>query len=219
MLFIVGMPDVFYPAIGRVIVSHAFADGKLNDAINFHSGMDGAAGIAVLAPVTSTADRAKMLKYLARVKSKTASEYCKYHVLAHLITDLSELRNKVAHNIPYAWSSREIMYVKKTNLTMPQITKEEIERFTLQRLANIALELHKVGVWLGIALPGVFPDGFSPAGKSFEEIRAILLENAGTHPEWLNDDAFPWQAKFKARMKEESKVAAKAAATAPNTEA
>jgi len=205
--FVTLVPDTFFPSIGRVLVSHAFADRELSKAINFHSGMDRGAGVAVLSAVTSTADRAKMLKNLARVRAKTLAELCKYLVLADLMKTLSESRNVIAHNIPYMWSpsNGEISYHKDTTLVFPQITQEAAFSTTIAKLEKLADELMRTGTWLGIALPGCVPDGVSVAGKTAQEIHDLLIEHAGCHPDWQDDKQFPWQTQWKRRLKEERK--------------
>ena len=199
--FITLVPEHFFPAIGEVMVSHAWLDRKLNEAIYLLAGMDHAAGVSVLSPVSSTQSRALMLQNLARTKATDLSKLCKILVLGDLIAKLSEGRNYVAHGVPYSWSPSEgkLFYHRDTTLTNPQITQKPAYTATIASLGVLSQQLVMAGTWLGMLMPSWLPDGFDPKDKTFDEIRAVAIH----HDHWDDDARFPWQPELTIKLKKE----------------
>ena len=77
-----GIPSNFYPALGRVMVQHAFMDTQLQQTIIFLAKMDSNAGISILMKMTQTSARAEVLQNLATTKIRGIKRRSKVLVLA-----------------------------------------------------------------------------------------------------------------------------------------
>lgn len=201
------IPDHFMPAIGQVMVQHAFMDSKLQNTICLLSGMSYNAGVSVLAPVTTTKTRATMLQHLARTMAKDLSYLCKLLVLGDVIAEVSNERNIIAHTIPYFYSpsTDEIGYFKEVNKTNPQISQQPPYTATVKSLYDLAGRIQLVGIWLGMLQPNCLPNGIMREGMNFDEVVDAIKKHATRHPDWDNDACFPWQDRFRGKVDHESR--------------
>jgi hypothetical protein len=208
------VPVHFLPAIGLVIVHHAFMDSQLQAAIRLLAGNDYKTGVSILAPVTSTAIRAGMLQNLARTTARDLSFLCKLLVLGDVIILVSNQRNILAHTLPYAYSppkdnlgplSDEILYFREVNKTIPQIKIQPPYKASLESLAKLSYQISLIGVWLGMLQRTSMPDGMIIPGMSTDEIREVVGKQATHHPHWDNDALFPWPDKLARKLRTESR--------------
>lgn len=188
------VPEHFLPAIGAVMVQHAWMDRNLQYAIFNLVGVDRNAGIAILSRIQMTSARAEIFKNLARVKTNDIGRLCKMLVLGDVINDLCEDRNTIAHKLPYAYSPSEdqLTYFKDVNTTNPQISAQPPYIATVRDLKQLANNLCLAGKWLGMLLP-IHVIG----GTSDEPI-------LDCHPDWHDDGRFPWSDKFQKKVENES---------------
>jgi hypothetical protein len=192
------VPDEFLPAIGLVMVTHAFMDNKLQQAICYIGGLDYTVGVSFLSEVEMTARRAGIFKNLARVKEQNLNQMAKMIILGEMVVKLSEERNIIAHQVPY-WvgaNNSEIGYFKEINKTRPQIKVQAPYIATIESLVSLARKMESIAIHLGMITPHYLPEGTDIKGKTAEEVRDLLIAD----PRWTDDTYFPWPDKLKKKI-------------------
>ena len=195
------LPKTFLPAIGNLMVAHAFLDSSLQKAIFAMSNVDFSIGISLLSDAM-TSRKSDIFKNLARVTEHKLESLCKMLVLADLVDELSTKRNVFAHHLP-DWANAdgtEIGYFKDVNKTSSQIRVLPPVVATKQSILTLATELENVGLWLNMFIPSTMPMGTDIAGKTVEQIVALQVR----HPRWDDDAQFPWQDKLRDKLKREN---------------
>lgn len=194
------------PAIGLVMVSHAFMDQQLQIAICAISGIDYSSGVSFMSEV-STNKRAEMFKNLAKIKEDDLHQLAKMLVIGDMIGLLSNERNILAHTIPHSRdaSSSKIGYFKDKNKTFPQISVQPPYTATVDSLEKLASEMFNVGIWLGALQKTHVPDGSIEENCSYDEMINILNQTGTRHPMWYDDMKFPWRDKYLAKLTSESR--------------
>lgn len=180
------LPLHFLPLIGRVMIEHTLMDSALNTAISHIARLDRNASISILAKVPNTSTRASILQNLAHSKILDDSQAIKTVVLADLIVKCSEVRNILAHSVPYSYSpSRdEVIYFRDVVQTFPQIKTQPPYKASIKSLTALIEETREVSLWLGMMLPNWIPDG-KPLDHTPEP-----------HPSWTDPAQFAWPDKF-----------------------
>lgn len=184
------VPDEFLPAIGLVMVQHAYMDRELKSAICRLAGLDHNAGISILLRLQNTKARSDVFRNLAVTQTNELSMRRKLEVMCNVIGELCAERNTIAHVIPYWWSpsTGELGYFKDGNFTFPQLQGRPPYVASIESLYDLARRMSEVGIWLSMLAPSWSADSnISDASKSH-------------HPHWNDDAMFPW----KDRLKEEN---------------
>ncbi len=207
------IPDHFLPAIGLVIVNHAFMDTKLQAAICILAGINYNSGVSILAPIYSTSTRAEILQNLARTTAMDMTSLCKLLVLGDLIVEASTERNIIAHTLPYFHSPSkdpldpfkdEIGYFKEINKTIPQIKQQPPYTANLESLTKLSRKMLKIGACLAGLEKNYLPDGVDLSGMTSDERITYIRSHATHSPVWNDDGQFPWPDKFERKLQNES---------------
>lgn len=197
------VPDHFMPAIGLVMVQHAYMDQALQAAISHLSGMNYSVGVSILSQVNSTASRAEIFRNLARIKEPVLVQLAKFLVLADVVRDLCKERNIIAHTLPYAWSpsNNELTYFQEVNKTEPQLKIQPPYLATPESLKKLGANIEIASMWLNLSIPKWESDGKRWHFGRPDDPSAVLVDDA----RWRDDAAFPWPEKLKGKVAAESK--------------
>lgn len=199
------IPDSFIPAIGRVMVEHAFMDQQLQIGVCILAGMDYSCGVSFLSEVLMTSKRAEIFKNLARTREPDVEKLCKLLVVGDIVVDLSAERNNIAHYLPY-WvngEATEIGYFRDETKTVPQIASKPAYIATVPKLNDLAEKLRKVGFMLAGLQRIRLPDGLNFDGLTAEEFREKLAKYGQESSLWTDTAQFPWQDKLAKKIEKE----------------
>ncbi|TPI55857.1 hypothetical protein FJ417_23530 [Mesorhizobium sp. B3-1-7] len=173
------VPQHFLPALGFIAVRQTQMDKAVNQSIGDLTGLDHSSLIALLSPVMNLSTRVEMLERLIPLKIEDIVDRCKLVAIAREVRDLNSLRNRLIHDLPYAYSPSEdsLMFVRSETWTDPQVKASLPKHVTPEGLYELGNRMLQAEIWLGMR--------FQSSGVGLE-----------AHPDWLDRTKFPWPDKF-----------------------
>lgn len=175
-------PQRFLPMLGYMAVQHAQMDHAVDQTIGTLLKVDPSAATAITSAVMNLSTRLDIMRRLIITTVSDPNDSDKLNAIRERIGELNSKRNRIMHDRQYFYSpsTDTVGYFRAENLTDPQIRMQPPTKVTIESLKEAGHEMLRTKVWLGMYLQ-VFPDI--------------------SHPEWTDDDKFPWPDKL-ARLRE-----------------